>query len=104
IRGRARPPLGVDIQWGAVDGVAARRVAAVGPVEEAILEIELEIDRLGQAVEQHFDVGAIRRALPGRKLDLSAKDAAQSRVIRAFLRPVDLSAAGIDGDADAPLR
>src|SRR3954454_19933129 len=56
---RARAPVAEHIQGGAADGVAARRVAAVGPVEEAILEIELEIDRLWQAVEQHFDVGAI---------------------------------------------
>ena len=47
----------------AVHGVAARRIAAVGPVQHALREIELEVDRLGQAVEQHLDVAAIGGAL-----------------------------------------
>src|SRR4051812_48510917 len=42
LRGRPRP--GVRIQWGAVDRVAARRVAAVRPVQEPVQEIELEVD------------------------------------------------------------
>jgi hypothetical protein len=36
--------------------VTPRWVAAVGPVEHAIFDIELEIDRLRQVVEEHFDV------------------------------------------------
>src|SRR2546423_871588 len=43
----------------AVHCVAAWRVAAVGPVEHAIFAVELEIDRLGQMVEEYFDVGAV---------------------------------------------
>ena len=54
--------LRIRIHRGAVHRVAARRIAAVGPVQDAILEIELQIDRLGQPVEEHFDVRAIRRA------------------------------------------
>src|SRR5215475_8403447 len=47
----------------AVDSVAARRVAAVGPIENAVHQIELEVDRLRQAIEQHLDVRAVRRGL-----------------------------------------
>ncbi len=41
---------------------------------------------------------------PAGSLDRGAEDATQSRVILAFLRPVNLSAPSIDGDADAPPR
>ena len=86
----------------AVHRVAARRVAAIGPVEHAVLEIELEIDRLRQAVEEHFDVGAFVGALAPGEIDTGAKDAAELAIVRTFLRPVDLAALGVDGDADAP--
>ena len=88
---------------GAVHRVAARRIAAVGPVEDAVLEIELEVDRLRQAVEQHLDVGAVRRrSRPSGISMLARKMTAQSGIVRAFLRPVDFSALRIDGDPDAP--
>src|SRR6202011_2883814 len=51
--------LGLGIYGCAVHRVAAGRVATVGPVEHAIFEIELEIDRLRQAVEEYLDVGAL---------------------------------------------
>src|SRR5262245_5592120 len=35
-----------DIDGRAVDGVAVRRIAAVGPIEHAMLLVNLEIDRL----------------------------------------------------------
>jgi hypothetical protein len=41
-----------------------------------MVEIELEIDRLRQAVEQHFDIAAAGRALALRNFDIRAKDAA----------------------------
>ena len=41
----------IGIQRRVIDGVAARRIAAVGPVEEPIFQIELEIDWLGQTIE-----------------------------------------------------
>jgi hypothetical protein len=33
------------VDWRAIDGVAARRIAAVGPVEDTVRAIELEVDR-----------------------------------------------------------
>ena len=82
--------------------VAARRVAAVGPVEHAIFEIELEIDRLWQAVEEDFDVGAVGGRLTAGDFEACAKDSALVSVVRAFLRPVDLLTLGVDGDPNAP--
>ena len=41
-------PLG-RIDRRAAHGIAARRIAAIGPVEDAVREIDLQIDRLGQA-------------------------------------------------------
>src|SRR6202008_2369816 len=38
-----------------------------------------------------------------RDLDSRAEDASASGVVRAFLRPVDLVALVVEGDADAPL-
>jgi hypothetical protein len=94
--------LGLCIDGCAVHRVAAWRIAAIGPVEHAILKIEFEIDRLRQAVEEYFDVGALVVALTPGEIDASTKDAATLAVVRAFLRPVDLPALGVDGDADAP--
>src|SRR6266478_4231859 len=38
----------------AIDSVAARRISAIRPINEPILQIELEIDWFGQTVEQEF--------------------------------------------------
>ena len=77
-------------------------IAAIGPVEDAILEIELEIDRLRQVVEEYLDVGAVGGGLTLRDLDARAKDSALVSIVRAFLRPVDLLALGVDRDPNAP--
>ena len=86
----------------AVHRVAAGRVAAIGPVEDAILPVELEIDRLRQAVEENLDVGALGGGLTFGDFDAGAKDSALLSIVRAFLRPVDVLADGIDGDPNAP--
>ena len=86
----------------AVHRVAARRVAAIGPVEDAILAVELEIDRLRQAVEEHLDVGALGGGLTFGDFDAGAEDSALLSIVRALLRPVDLLAFGIDRDPNAP--
>ena len=39
------------VDWHAVDGVAARRIAAVGPIEDAARQIELEVNGFWQFVE-----------------------------------------------------
>ncbi len=67
-----------------------------------MLEIELQIDRFGQAIKKHFDGGAVGRSLTLRDLDVGAKDAALSRIIGTLLRPVDLLALGVDRNSDAP--
>src|SRR5262249_3865453 len=38
-----------------IDRVAARWIATSGPIEGAAGEIELEVNRLGQLIEQHLD-------------------------------------------------
>src|SRR4051812_29246530 len=86
----------------AVHRVAARRVAAIGPVEDAILAVELEIDRLRQAVEENLDVGALGGGLTFGDFDAGAEDSALRSIVRALLRPVDLLAFGVDRDPNAP--
>src|SRR5882762_9244005 len=84
--------------------VPARWISAVRPIQEPILSIELEIDRFRQTIEQEFDVGAVRRRLAFRDLDLRAEDSAFTRIVRSFLRPVNFSTIRIDRDPDAPFR
>ena len=88
----------------AIDGVAARRIAAVGPIEDAVRQIELEVDGFRQLIEQHLDVGAVGRALAFGNVDVGAEDTAQAGVVRAFLRPIDFPKFRIDGDSNAPPR
>src|SRR5438552_13592069 len=54
---------GLVVDRGAVHGVAARRVAAVGPVQIPVLEVEFEINWLRQSVVEDFDVRPGRRSL-----------------------------------------
>jgi hypothetical protein len=55
----------------AIHGVASRRVPAVSPVQHAGFQVELEVDRLGQALEQHFDIAPISRGIAGGDVDPS---------------------------------
>src|SRR4029077_6835703 len=68
-----------------------------------ILQIELEIDRLRQTIEQHLDVTPIRRCLAFWDVYLRAKDAAFAGVRRPFLRPINFPAIWINGDSNAQL-
>jgi len=86
----------------AVHRVAARGVAAIGPVEHAVLAIELEIDRLRQVVEEYFDVRAVGRGLTPGDFDACTEDSALLPIVRAFLCPVDVLADGIDSDPNGP--
>ena len=45
-------------------GVAARGVAAVGPVENTVLVVELDIDRLGQTVEEDLELDLVAAVWP----------------------------------------
>src|SRR4249920_1622403 len=71
------------VDWHAIDGVAARRIAAVGPIEDAVRQIELEVDGFRQPIEQHFDVGAVRWALAVGDVNVCAAEPTQSALRRA---------------------
>ena len=89
------------VDRGPIDGVAVRRVATVGPVEVVVC-VDFEVDRLRQALEHHLDVAAVGRGLACGK-SIPARRIRPSPASRGLSRPVDLPA-GVDGDADAPLR
>src|SRR5258706_5935287 len=84
--------------------VAARRVAAVGPVENTVLVVELEIDRLRQTVEEDLDVGPGGCSLAGGNLDIGTEEAAEPGIVWAFLCPVDMSEFRVDRQPNAPSR
>src|SRR5213080_3360797 len=92
----------IGVQRRATYRVSARRISAVGPIQEPILQIKLEIDRFRQTIEQEFDVSAVRRGLILRDVDLRTEEAALTRIIGSFLRPINLSAIWINGDSNAP--
>ena len=92
------------VQRGPVDGVAIRRVPAVGPVQRPCGVLDFEVDRLGQVLEHHLDVAAVRRGFACGKVDPGPQDPAEPRITRALLRPVEMPADMVDGDAHAPAR
>jgi hypothetical protein len=106
--------LRIRVHRRAINRVTARWISTVGPVNQAILAIEFQIDRFRQAIIEKFDVGAVGRGLPLRDIDLRAKDATLSRIVRSFLRPmqrlrrqrrprkIDFSMIWIDGDTHTP--
>src|SRR5260370_41148322 len=73
------------VQRGAVDRITPRGISTIGPVDSAAAEIQFQIDRLRQTVEQDFDVPAVSSALALRHVDARAQDAALSCIIRALL-------------------
>src|SRR5438094_4343881 len=85
-----------------VHRVTARRISAIRPINEPIFQIEFEINRFRQTIEQKFDVGAVRRRLTIRDVDLRTEEATFARVIGTFLRPIDFSPVRMDGNTDAP--
>ena len=92
----------IGINRRAVHRVPARWISAIGPIKEPILQIELEIDRFRQTIEQKLDVGAGGRGLTFRNVNPRAKEATLARIVRPFLRSVNLSTIRIDRDADTP--
>jgi len=58
----------------------AEAIATIRPNRERDAEIELQIDRFGQAVKTHFDV-RVGRVLNPPELDFGAKDRPFSRII-----------------------
>src|SRR5215471_13864004 len=94
----------IRVERSAVYRVAFRRITAIGPIQEPVLSIDFEIDRLRQTIEQQFDVCSVRRRLAFRNVDVCTKDAALARIVRTFLSPIKLSAVWIDGYPNAPFR
>src|SRR5581483_6783460 len=92
------------VDRGPVHGVAARRVAAIGPVEDTAFVVELEINRLRQAVVEDLDVGPCGGSLAGGNFKIGTEDAAEAGIVGAFLAPVDLLEFRIDRQPDAPSR
>src|SRR5712692_3236311 len=101
---RVRTPLATCIHGSAVHGVAPWRITAVGPVDETVLVVELDVDRLGEAVVKHLDVLAGGGALPLGDVDPRAKQPPQARIVRPLLGPVEVAPVGINRDSHAPLR
>src|SRR6266404_6144269 len=93
----------IGINRRAVHRVPARWISAIGPINEPILQIKLEIDRFRQTIEQKLDIGAVGRILPFRNSDACAKDSPLPRIVWTFLRPINLSAVGIDRYTHTPL-
>src|SRR6185503_11219622 len=77
-------------------------IPSVGPIQDAIFEIEFQINRLRQAIEEHFNIAAVGRVFAPRDFDIRATDLSYISVVRTFLRPVNLPSLRIDGDSDAP--
>src|SRR2546430_17193942 len=88
----------VGVYRRAIDRVSARRISAIRPINEPILQIQLEIDRFGQTIEQKFDISAVRSDLTIRDVDLRTEDATFAGIIGSFLRPINLSAVRINSD------
>ena len=86
-----------------VHGVAAWRVSTIRPVHQPVVKVEIQIDRLGQAIEEEFDVSTIRRILSLRRLQVCAKDSALASVVIAFLSPVELSVSSVNRDTYTPV-
>jgi hypothetical protein len=61
------------VDRGPVHYVAARRVAAVGPVQDAVIDIELDVDWLRQAVVEALDVGLVAAVWPAGVSTLARK-------------------------------
>src|ERR1700730_86108 len=93
-------------RWGihgrSIDGVAARRISAVGPIHDPFFKIDVEIDRFGQTVEKNLDILTRRRVLAFRNFQVGAKYPAFARVVVAFLGPVELAAFNVESNAYAP--
>ena len=64
--------------------------------------VDFEVDRLGQVLEHHLDVAAVRCGFACGKVDPGPQDPAEPGVARTLLRPVEMPADVVDGDADAP--
>jgi len=69
------------IHRGAIHRVAARRVAPIGPIHDTVVQIEVQIDRLGRRVIGNFDVCSIGRRLACGNFDAGADNVALAGVV-----------------------
>jgi len=60
-------------------------------IETRFLVVELDIDRLRQSIVEDLRVDLFAAVLAGGNFDVGTKEAAQAGIVRAFLRPVDVS-------------
>lgn len=72
--------LGTDTA--AVQRVTAIEIASVCPVEKVVLDVELEIDRLRQVIDQQFDIRAVLWLLTRRNFKSSSEDAPLATIRR----------------------
>src|SRR5437879_4899290 len=77
-----------------IDCVSARRISAVGPINEAVLQIELEIDLLRSERFTLSDDGCTILAV-----EISTLDRTIVPIRNAHVGPVNLSGLNIDDDA-----
>src|SRR5262249_38028356 len=76
----------------------------VRPVQGASGRIDVDVDRFRQGVIKQLDILPRRSRLARRDFDVGAEQATLARLGLALLRPVDLAAFDIDGNAHAMLR
>src|ERR1700730_9159007 len=86
----------------AVHRVAPRWIAAVGPVDRPVREVEFEVDGFGQAVIEEFNVSTDLGSLALGNLEIGAKDASLAGVVRTFLSPIKLAGFDVERDSYAP--
>ena len=85
----------------AVQRVALWRLTTIRPEKRACRAVPFEVDRFRQTLEQNFDVGPVRRINAGSDTERGAEDSSFVSLRFAFLSPVEKTALGIHGDADA---
>src|SRR3954468_1170115 len=85
-----------------VHSVAARRIAAVGPVHRPVGKIEFQINRFGQALVEKFDVFAIGGALTFGNFEIGAEDSSFAGIVGTFLGPIKFSTFDVEGNSDTP--
>ena len=85
----------------AVQRVALWRLTTIRPEKRVCRAVPFEVDRFRQTLEQNFDVGPVRRINAGSDTERGAENSSFVSLRFAFLSPVEKTALGIHGDADA---
>src|ERR1700688_3693225 len=75
---------------------------AVRPVERPVGEVEFEVDGFRQILVQEFDIFAVRWSLAFGNLEIGAKNASLTGIVRALLSPIKFAGFDVERDAHAP--